>query len=386
MTSNPAEKRPRLERSAGLAASAELASQRFGAPLSVMDPLLSLLFDVRRLEQRVIAALGEIGVDRARLPPPFAERHGGASSPPDAPSPTEDTRSGVVQDAISLYAELSSPAAPPDRTIVVEAVLRWLDDAAPASEAAARQGSDDERQASRGVLAGLIAAGGEEGDRPIIAAHGPPLPAPFPGPTGKNQVDREAALRFVEADSLPSGEDHGLTLLGSFDAGTVESWGRYADGLSLAIAEMHPLLHSLCSTTIAGTLSSHAKWIEVSMDEMAHQTPVPSCAAAKQNYEELIQVNDSLATCQAAMRNCFLAFEDAAERYTGEAAVATRYERQYWQHIRKFESEYNALRAIKRGLSQVQKAFRREEGVPIPSSCKNFIVAKAATEGKAVGY
>lgn len=370
------------EQEGGFTAAAQQRSLRFGAPWVAVDPLLSLLNDVRHLERRVLATLEELGVDFTELPagvaPLSAVREAsdvsGAGESQCAP-PTEESVAPV--DPINAYvaagpAHAGVPTDPAtQRVMAAEAVLAWLDMSAP--EPGQTDTDAAEREASRRILAGLIGCYGEGDERPLILAEGArSLSSENTNHhSGNHQPQREPALRFasagVSAEGRAAGE--GMVSLGCFDAATVEGWSRYADGLSVAIAGMHSLLRSLCTTAdVSAARWTHVKWREVSAGEGVRPFSVPSCSSIKSNIEQVIKAADALASCQVVMRDRFVSFEEALETYAEEAAAVCRIERRYWANVRIFECEYNALRAMKRRVSQVQKAFRREEGIPMKRS------------------
>lgn len=50
---------------------AQRCCTRYGAPVSIVDPLLSLLFDLHHLQERVLSELERLGVSRDAMPHPF---------------------------------------------------------------------------------------------------------------------------------------------------------------------------------------------------------------------------------------------------------------------------------------------------------------------------
>ncbi|EPY29394.1 hypothetical protein STCU_04578 [Strigomonas culicis] len=347
--------------------SARQRSFHFNAPHSVVDPLVSLLYDLRRLEESILSSLTEMGVDVNALPAAVRPTKSTPAPAPLPPTCPPGARSPPAKESfVSRYVRGSldrEACSLQEKTMAVEAVLMYVDAHHPRTEMPCPANSATAE--GRRLLSVLVASDGAGGERPVWVDQRPTGAArqdstPETAPPHKRRR-AESPLRFVHsADAVPLAH---ATLMGEYTTADVQhmlrEWAHYEGGLSLVVEGMQPLLRALCAPTIGGSLSSHAKWIEVSKEDVQSALTPPSATGIREAAEELIAVNDALATVQAPVHDAYRRLECALEEYTAECLFVNGYERRYWKEVERFEIEYRAVAEIKSRIERVRSALQQ---------------------------
>lgn len=312
--------------------SATARSLRFGAPLCVVDPLLLLLHDIRRLEGSVLSALHSIGADLSQFPP-LLRRASTAPEPaftnaPSAAPSTSDSLGHYIQEVTGCVA-----CSRQEKESTVSAMLGWLDRVHPPQpENGQLYHSSAKAELHRKMLSALVVRD-LEGDAIHII---------------------DTARDDSATDGAPLNNDTGgLRHFGSIDASATSAWLRYEEGLRATLREMRSVLNSLCSSTIKDSLSCHAKYVP-NHEKSLH---TPSSDSVIKNCEEVILLQDRLAMCLREVREAFLSFENKLEMYTDEASVVCERERTYWRSVGHLELEYRALRTVKKHIKRLRTSL-----------------------------
>lgn len=306
--------------SSGSAAEAAQSALRFGAPSSAVDPLVALLFSLRRMQTDVLDTLAQLGVAAECLPFPFgsgapcaAAESAGCNASSSGSSGGSDTD---VIDAYTAAAGEAQPGDPRARRAVVRSVLGLAGGGSGAEAAAA--------------LELLVAEG--DGVRWTAEDEGPPAAR------RRTEGQLAFAVSGAELQTMVDG-----------------AWRRCEERARAAAHEMHGLLKSLCSRTIAGSLSCHAKYIELSREEVGRTDVLPSCEALKANYEEMILINDTLSRTQLRVSEGLRALDPLVEEFCSVAVTVADRERQYWKNVQLLEKEYHATRHIQRTIHHIRR-------------------------------
>ncbi|CAJ1989573.1 hypothetical protein conserved [Leishmania donovani] len=338
---------------------------RYGAPAAVVDPLLSFLFDLRRMEDTVLSTLDHIGVRRRDLPRPFGG--GSSASPPEVPA-TADDDAAVFSEAPSLRMPASDPidayayeiaansSDAHDVSVVgvIHQLLSWLD-----SNSSSSQLSSPPSQQLLTIFAAAVGAGADVFLRDAATLEDTHVERTFKRP----KPDKSVASPTFDGETLACGDDSTARLVGTLTAGdihaAVQEWRGYERLLKSSVAEMKTTLAAVTAARPNSSYSCHAKWIERTRSDGKSTFVVPGSAVLKRNYEELISLNDALATCQAAVHAAYVALEDNLDVLLEEAQTVDRQERLFQHHVSVAHRECAALHELRRRIKQVRKTLER---------------------------
>ncbi|KAG5503387.1 hypothetical protein GH5_04460 [Leishmania sp. Ghana 2012 LV757] len=338
---------------------------RYGAPAAVVDPLLSFLFDLRRMEDSVLSALEHLGVEHRHLPHPFGS--GPSASPPQT-SATADNAAAAppgapllsipASDPIEVYAYEVTASHPGAGDASVEGVvyqlLNWL-----ASQLSSPSSTPAPSQQLLTLFAAASVAGADVFVRDAVT-HEVSRVGP---PRQEGQSDRSAAPASLDADTLVRGDDSTAHLVGALTAAdihaAVQLWREYERLLKSGVAEMKATLAAVTAARPGNSHSCHAKWIEHTRSDAKVKCVVPASTVLKRNYEERIRLNDALATCQAAVHTAYVALEENLDVFLEEAQTVDRQERLFQHHVSAALSECAALHALRTRIKQARRALER---------------------------
>lgn len=336
---------------------------RYGAPAAVVDPLLSFLFDLRRMEDNVLSTLEHIGVQRRDLPRPFG--CGSSASPPQVPA-TADEDAAVFPDAPPLPMPASDPIDAYAREIaanhsdardvsvagVIHQLLSWL-----GSQLSSSRSPPAPSQQLLTIFATAAGAGAD-----VFLRDAATLEDTHVGGTFKRaKPDKSAASSTLDEKTLAWGDESTVRLVGTLTSAdihaAVQEWRGYERLLKSSAAEMKATLAAVTAARLGNSYSCHAKWVERTRRDGKSTFVVPASAVLKRNYEELISLNDALATCQAAVHVAYVALEDNLDVLLEEALTVDRQERLFQHHVSVAHRECAALHALRGRIKQARKAL-----------------------------
>ncbi|CAG9575260.1 conserved hypothetical protein [Leishmania major strain Friedlin] len=338
---------------------------RYGAPAAVVDPLLSFLFDLRRMEDTVLSTLEHIGVRRRDLPRPFGG--GSSASPPQVPA-TADDDVAVFFDVPSLRMPASDPIGAYAHEIaanrsdardvsvggVIHQLLSWLD-----SQSSSSQSSPVSSKQLLTIFATATGAGADVFLRDAATLDDTHIERTFQ----RAKPDKSAASPTPDEETLAYGDDSTARLVGTLTAAdihaAVQEWRGYERLLKSSVAEMKATLAAVTAARPSSSYSCHAKWVERTRSGGKSTSVVPASAVLKRNYEELISLNDALATCQAAVHTAYVALEDNLDVLLEEAQTVDRQERLFQHHVSMARRECAALHALRSRIKQARRALQR---------------------------
>lgn len=326
-------------------------SLRYGAPMAVVDPLISLLFDLNRIQQTVRATLASLGVRDEDLPSPFGPPRPQPQST-EAPRSAEavsNERDTSVEEGIERSMGTPCPSHYP--ADVTESVLHGVDTAYPPP-------SDltDTVAPARRTLAAFLSSGAE-GPLLLDSAHDGSKRSPKEDHKRRHQP----AIR-VEAALPPASPSGSYELVATFSAeelAKVEKvWKHYEKGINMAIHDLNSLLRSVCAQRVVGNRRVHAKWIEVAKKGGGHSVRAPSSVFLERNCEEVILGKDALATCQLAVHRAVQCVEDSVDVYMEEALAVAKRERSYWCHAKKAEEDWRFLTEMRSRVRGLRRSLK----------------------------
>nr|CAJ2474947.1 unnamed protein product [Leishmania braziliensis] len=339
---------------------------RYGGPAAVVDPLLSFLFDLRRMEDTVLSTLEHLGVQRHNLPRPFGG--GSSASPPQAPATIGNDGAAALPSAPSLPMPVTDPidsdahevvasrSAAPDSSVggVTPQLLSWLD----AQSSAPRSSSALSLRLLR-LFVTAAEAGADVFVRDVATREDSHVGQAFK----RTRPDKGAAPTEPNEDAVVHGTDSTVLHVGSLTAAeihtAVQEWRGYEKFLKRGVAEMKATLAAVTAAQPGNSYSCHAKWVEHTRSDAKVTSVVPGSAVLKRNYEELISLNDALATCQAAVHTAYVVLEDNLDVFLEEAQAVDRQERLFQHHLSAARSECAALHALRCHIKRARKALGR---------------------------
>ncbi|GET89345.1 hypothetical protein, conserved [Leishmania tarentolae] len=338
---------------------------RYGAPAAVVDPLLSFLYDMRRMEDTVLSTLEHIGVQRRDLPRPFGD--GPSTSPPRVPA-TSDDDAAVFPDAPSLATPASDPINAYAHEIaagcsdaqdvsvgdVIHQLMSWLD-----SHSSPPLSSPVPSQQLLTLFVTAAGAGADVFLRDVATLEDTKIG----GALKRAKTDKGAAPAKSDETARSCDDDRTARRVGTFTAAdiyaAVQKCRGYERLLKSSVAEMKATLAAVTMVRPGSLFSCHAKWVERTRSHEKRTLVVPSSAVLKRNYEELINLNDALATCQASVHAAYVALEDKLDILLEEAQTVDRQERCFQHHMLLARRECAALHALRGGIKQVRRALER---------------------------
>lgn len=379
-----------------MSGSVEGPAFRYGAPAAVVDPLLSFLFDLRRMEACVLSALEHLGVQRQCLPPPFGEsvecgsekpqsHHCGAGKkehvaatsttassssintlPHDAT--TTDTAAADVTavpvSALDAYVasclSCSAPPPPAASAAAIEHMLEWLDQQPPATQLPVSSSSTSHSlsPAARSLLVAFVAAAGEGREAVLVDVESgaEAVQQRVSAKRRKTEKEKEETSRTTQS----ADERHKVATLSAAEVQTTaEQCRRYEKLLKSGARELAATLSAVTTSDLAASYSCHAKWVEVAPEDRKVRLVLPSSAVVRTNYERLIAFSDAFATCQAAVHSAYVALEEAADTLLEEAVVVNEAERAFQRCVAQAQEECAALHDLRRRLKRTRETLER---------------------------
>ncbi|KAG5477112.1 hypothetical protein LSCM1_05454 [Leishmania martiniquensis] len=338
---------------------------RYGAPAAVVDPLLSFLFDLRRMEGSVLSTLEHLGVKRRSLPHPFGD--GPSAALPKASATADDSAAALpgspsssrsASDPIEAYADEVAASRSDARDTSVEGVicqlLCWL-----GSQSSSLCSS---QTPSQQLLSLFVAAAGAEAD--VFVRDSATQEVSHVGrPCKRAKPDRSPAPAPPDVDAFVRGDDSTVHLVGALTAAdiqaAVQKWREYERLLQSGVTEMKATLAAVTATRPGNSLCCHAKWVEHARSSAKVKCVLPASTVLKRNYEERIRLNDALATCQAAVHTAYVALEEKLDVFLEEVQTVDRQERLFQHHVSMARIECAALHALRSRIKQARKALER---------------------------
>lgn len=399
---------------------------RYGAPAAVVDPILSFLYDLRRMETTLLSALAHMGVDCHSLPPPFGEDAKPCTTPPargdtvmttpktTAATAATNTNSGVAQverlnekkvellskrdSALDAYVRTALPdgadPSPAEVYAAVQRVLAWLDSlAAPVSAPPARSvtpppSASDSSAMSRSLIAAFVTAGDahdacikdcatnttvhvrraekrHKAEAPIedsVREDGEAATA-----EGVKDVPLDNSARSNSSNTLETNEGEGcLFSLSSAELHTTLAMSRrYEKLLRGGTKHLASTLRAVTTADLAASYSCHAKWVEVAREDAKTVCVLPSSKTLQRNYEQLIRLNDAFATCQAAVHNAYVELEEHVDVLLEEAPVIARAERSFQRDVAQACVECEGLQALRQRLKRTRAALEKAASLEV---------------------
>jgi hypothetical protein len=369
------------------------AAFRYGAPAAVVDPILSFLYDLRRMEDTLLSALTHLGVDRRSLPPPFKDSQHDAEMTDNAEGIVSACSSGAAEDTTeSSCPPLSSFDAylrrgsthgadptPADAYEAVLQVLKWLDEqqqqeqqrrqeSVPASTAISLPPSSPSK--AQCLIAAFVAAGDVRDAFLVEAAT--EAEAHVQRPSKLRKMDREQSSSQGEgtlvgcdvqgangATKRNTDACHILSLSAAEVRQAADVSRRYERLLRSCTAELNATIRAVTTSDLAASYSCHAKWVEVAAEDAKVKCVLPSSSVLQRNYEQLIRFNDALATCQAAVHSAYVALEEHVDVFVEEAQVVEKAERVFQECVVQARVESQGLREVRRRLKRTREALEK---------------------------
>ncbi|KPA79776.1 hypothetical protein ABB37_05521 [Leptomonas pyrrhocoris] len=341
---------------------------RFGAPADVVDPILSLLFDLRRMEDTMLSTLEYLGVSRRHLPPPFGEGRRDEEATAQKTATADGEAAGA--EAETAATSLSSfdayvksvvlhgctPSAA-DSNGAVHQVLAWLDGQPPSSPFPVLPTSP----AARSLVVAFVAAGGERDAFLTDATTGAEVRVRRPSKRHREDESTGATMpRGTEAKGGEREEACHILSLSAAEVRTAADMCRhYEKLLKSGTADLEATINAVTTSDLAASYSCHAKWVEVPRGDAKMKCVLPASKTVKKNYEQLIRLNDALATCQAAVHRAYVTLEENVDVLLEEAQVVEREERNFQRCIAQARVECAGLQEVRRRLKHTRLALEQ---------------------------
>ncbi|RNF27634.1 uncharacterized protein Tco025E_00018 [Trypanosoma conorhini] len=311
-------------------------TRRHGGPASVVDPLLSLLLRLQRLQLSVVHALESLGVRSDRLEP-----YGYACADGEAAAVSGNTVRGddLLPDTLNpleryMLAHKHRSAGDvktwgglcgltrETQEACLDAILRWVDDGSPCEDAL------DVASSRSALVASLAAPAGA----PSAATAGPAANNSSVAAPPPNRKRRRSSEN-------PDGSEIGFR----------RHWRHYAAQLRAACRAELAVVKKACATDIGKGLSSCAKVGELETGQVAGLT-TPAAACLERNYKELTMAKDALAERQRGITELLSSIESAMDDYAEQTRKVAEYEESVWSNIRLANCESMALLELSRRI------------------------------------
>lgn len=365
---------------------------RYGAPAAVVDPILSFLFDLRRMEDTMLSALEHLGVQRCCLPPPFGQRerdrssllvNGSTTTSGSGDGAAECHAGPAAAPAASFFDAYvkSAVAGQTDPTMAesyeaVQHILAWLDGQQSAQSSSSSSPSapmTSSPSVSRALVAAFVAAGDQHDaflKDPATAAETHvrrPLKRRKRDSANKSlsttacaASPRPVASAVTAAGQKDEQPADGCRLL-SLSAAEVRAAANlcrhYEKLLKGSTRELSSTIRAVTTSDLAASYSCHAKWVEVAREDVKLRCVFPASKVLKENYELLIRFNDALATCQAAVHGAYMTLEETVDVFLEEALVVAREERAFQSCVTAARGECQGMQEVRRRLKRTRQAL-----------------------------
>lgn len=338
-----------------------------GATAALVEPLLSLLFDLRRLESIILATIEQLGAPADRLPPLF--RADAAAAAPGRPSDVAEAEPSSTGSSNST--ELLVDAA------AVERLLKWVDQHSGSRNRGSSPHPNTCVSSGNGVkgvdgsswlsLTATLLAADEMSDPYFVEADTQqethlisflkrrkfepqqPLHQPACANSGDNGSHTAASPVKDERRFICSLTEAAMQEM-------VGRWRRFEDTLKRATTDLAATIHAVSAGSIRSSLCCHAKWVESTSKDLTAFCTTPASQVLQKNYEEFVLLLDALSTCQSGLHQSFAALEDDLERYVEEVVVVGQQHRRFVEHVSLAKRELQALQTLRLRLRAARRA------------------------------
>ncbi|KPI86653.1 hypothetical protein ABL78_4268 [Leptomonas seymouri] len=341
-----------------------VASLRYGAPAAVVDPILSFLFDLRRMEEMMLSTLEHWGVSRSRLPQPFGAGHRDDEAADKCALTTSvdvvdadaavSTTAVILREACGQSTPVYERVHPPsDSYEAVQRVLTWLD-------RQQQQQQQPSSPAARSLVTAFVAAGRERDAFLIDTTTRAEVHVRHPPKRHKKEEGNDATLLRNSEVREQAGEACCILSLSASEVRTAAAMCRqYEKLLKSGAKELEATIHAITTSDLAASYSCHAKWVEVAQADAKVEDVLLSSKILKENYEHLIRLNDALATCQAAVHSAYVTLEESVDVLLEEAQVVEREERTFQRCVAQARAECAGLHEVRRRLKRTREALEQ---------------------------
>ncbi|EAN99000.1 hypothetical protein, conserved [Trypanosoma cruzi] len=315
-------------------------TRRHGGFASVVDPLLSLLMRLRRVQLSVVYALEALGVEGNQLGPygcASVDREGAGT--PDNTVRDDDLFLGAPN-PLECYIMAHKHRKPCFVNIgegldnftretqekCIDAILRWVDDRSPCDAISDVDFSRSKLVASLTALAddshvttnNHTSNTTEEGN--VAAA--PPL-----------HKKRRGSSQTLDGSNVHFGRH----------------WKHYATQLREAHRSERAVVKRFCATGIGKGLSLCSKRGKI---ERGHAVCVttPGAVCLQGNYNDLTRAKDALAGCQRNITGLLSELESTIDEYADQSQKVAECEETFWSNVKLAELESKALLHLSRRI------------------------------------
>ncbi|EKF31041.1 hypothetical protein MOQ_005125 [Trypanosoma cruzi marinkellei] len=318
-------------------------TRRYGGLASVVDPLLSLLMRLQRLQLSVVYTLESLGVQGNQLGPygcTCVDREG-ARTPDNTvkdddlflntPNPLESYIMAHKHRSpcfVNIGERLDNLTRETQEKCI-DAILRWVDDRSPCDTFSDVDFSRSKLVASLTALAGDSHVTTNNHTNNITekgnVATAPPI-----------QKKRRGSSQALDGSNVHFGRH----------------WKHYATQLREAHRSERALVKRFCATDIGKGLSFCSKRGKIERGHVIGVT-TPGAVCLKGNHNDLTRAKDALAGCQRDITRLLSELESAIDEYADQSQKVAEYEETFWSNVKLAELESKALLHLSRRIKFV---------------------------------